>query len=291
MAVSSRGRRELFPMEKKISERETSPERNRIWIQPKPKAAESKVSVIYYLSKDSHLEHPHLIEVPLSSSQGILCLKDVMNRLNFLRGQGMANMYSWSAKRSYKSGFVWQDLSENDFIYPCNANEYVLKGTKLIDPETCSSFRSYENGTVSPPIAKSESETNSSSTADADSPAVTSINSKNLSSENYQFYRAKPNREISGKLAVNASTQTEEKGRRRGIKREDDEEECEGNEGSLGFSMEGNCGGSRDIRDQTVENDRPSGRMKASTVLMQLIRCGSSKRFENCGFEKEEFAG
>ncbi|KAE8669243.1 F-box protein [Hibiscus syriacus] len=34
---------------------------------------------------------------------------------------------------------------------------------------------------------------------------------------------------------------------------------------------------SADIRDQSVEDDRPSGRIKASAVLMQLIACGSRR--------------
>jgi hypothetical protein len=35
--------------------------------------------------------------------------------------------------------------------------------------------------------------------------------------------------------------------------------------------------GSADTGNQTVESDRPSGGMKPSTVLMQLIRCGSRR--------------
>ncbi|MED6207852.1 hypothetical protein PIB30_039489 [Stylosanthes scabra] len=47
----------------------------------------------------------------------------------------MRNMYSWSSKRSYRNGFVWQDLTENDFIYPTNGHdEFVLKGTLLLQP-------------------------------------------------------------------------------------------------------------------------------------------------------------
>ncbi|KAK1267317.1 hypothetical protein QJS04_geneDACA000171 [Acorus gramineus] len=45
----------------------------------------------------------------------------------------MAAMYSWSCKRSYKNGFVWHDLSEDDLILPGQGNEYVLKGSELLD--------------------------------------------------------------------------------------------------------------------------------------------------------------
>lgn len=33
--------------------------------------------------------------------------------------------------RSYKNGFVWHDLSEDDLILPAHGNEYVLKGSEL----------------------------------------------------------------------------------------------------------------------------------------------------------------
>nr|GMD15806.1 protein UPSTREAM OF FLC [Ipomoea batatas] len=80
---------------------ENSPERTRVWTEPpngKPKS-ERKVAVVYYLSRNGQLEHPHFMEVPLSSPEG-LYLRDVINRLNFLRGIGLASLYSWSAKRS-----------------------------------------------------------------------------------------------------------------------------------------------------------------------------------------------
>lgn len=35
--------------------------------------------------------------------------------------------------RSYKNGFVWHDLSEDDLILPVHGNEYVLKGSELLD--------------------------------------------------------------------------------------------------------------------------------------------------------------
>ncbi|OIV91226.1 hypothetical protein TanjilG_30448 [Lupinus angustifolius] len=220
-------------MSRKMLESVADPEaeRSKIWIEPKSKANELKVAVIYYLSRNGQLEHPHLMEVPISSQQGMLCVKDVINRLSSLRGQGMADMYSWSTKRSYKNGFVWQDLSENDFIYPSSGHEYILKGTQV--------------ATISEELASK---------------------------------------------GANASTQTEEKGRKR-----EELEECEGNnarellsgsERSLPYysssfrvlegSLESYDYESADIRNQMVENECPSGRVKASAVLKQLISCGSS---------------
>ena len=35
--------------------------------------------------------------------------------------------------RSYKNGYVWNDLAENDIIYPTEGAEYVLKGSELIE--------------------------------------------------------------------------------------------------------------------------------------------------------------
>ncbi|XP_008776398.2 uncharacterized protein LOC103696515 [Phoenix dactylifera] len=127
MAVSSSGRGELSEQWKK---RETNPERTKVWAEPKPKTSGRKVSVVYYLARDGHLEPPHFMDVPLSSAEG-LYLRDVINRLDILRGRGMAAMYSWSSKRSYKNGFVWHDLSEDDFIYPVHGQEYILKGSEL----------------------------------------------------------------------------------------------------------------------------------------------------------------
>ena len=65
----------------------------------------------------------------------------MIDRLNVLRGKGMAAMYSWSCKRSYKNGFVWHDISEDDLVLPAQGNEYILKGSELLDrspPGTCS---------------------------------------------------------------------------------------------------------------------------------------------------------
>lgn len=116
---------------------QVSPERSKVWMEPSPKhqiqrQQGGKVPVVYYLCKNRHLEHPHFIEVSVSSPGG-LYLKDVINRLVVLRGKRMPKMYSWSCKRSYKNGFVWQDLSEDDLILPAHGNEYILKGSELLD--------------------------------------------------------------------------------------------------------------------------------------------------------------
>ena len=35
--------------------------------------------------------------------------------------------------RSYKNGFVWHDLSEDDLVVAATDGEYVLKGSELVD--------------------------------------------------------------------------------------------------------------------------------------------------------------
>ncbi|KAL0418129.1 UNVERIFIED_CONTAM: protein UPSTREAM OF FLC [Sesamum radiatum] len=86
-------------------QREISPERTKVWTEPAngKLKADRRVPVVYYLSRNGQLEHPHFMEVPLSSPHGLF-LGDVINRLNVLRGKGMAAMYSWSCKR-YESFF------------------------------------------------------------------------------------------------------------------------------------------------------------------------------------------
>ncbi|XP_042448011.1 protein SOSEKI 5-like isoform X1 [Zingiber officinale] len=121
MAVASRGRAELTS--------KTSPERTMVWTEPKRRA---KAQVVYYLSRNGNLEQPHFVEVPFSTVEG-LYLRDVISRLHVLRGRAMADMYSWSCKRSYRNGYVWHDLLEDDFIHPVHRNEYVLKGTRILD--------------------------------------------------------------------------------------------------------------------------------------------------------------
>ncbi|XP_050204879.1 protein SOSEKI 2 [Mercurialis annua] len=108
-----------------------SPDRAKVCVQPKVKPIK-KVQVVYYLSRNGQLEHPHYMEVTHFAHHH-LRLKDVMDRLTVLRGKGIPSLYSWSCKRSYKNGYVWNDLTENDVIYPSDGAEYVLKGSELVE--------------------------------------------------------------------------------------------------------------------------------------------------------------
>lgn len=114
-----------------------SPDRYMVWTEPSgkrrmPRQEGAEVPVVYYLCSDSLLEHPHFIEVPFSSTDGLF-LRDVISRLAVLRGNQMPAMYSWSCKSVYRKRFVWQDLAEDDLILPAHGNDYILKGSLIMD--------------------------------------------------------------------------------------------------------------------------------------------------------------
>ncbi|XP_062092726.1 protein SOSEKI 5-like [Humulus lupulus] len=256
----------------------SSNQRSKAWTETKSVKTDKKVPVVYYLSRNNQLDHPHFMVVRLSSPQG-LYLKDVISKLSSLRGQGIATMYSWSSKRSYKNGFVWQDLSDNDFIYPCQGHEYVIKGSQLL--ESSLSFRSFESTVSSNSSSSSSSlisrETGSPVEEHSNVDPAIIIRRKNQSWSSfdglgeYQVYKPKITKELASK-GTNVSTQTDEKVRPRKSRLS----EVSGPErnGELESSPK-EFEGSR--KDQTVENGCECGKTKASTVLMQLITCGSTK--------------
>ncbi|KAL0418251.1 UNVERIFIED_CONTAM: protein UPSTREAM OF FLC [Sesamum radiatum] len=156
--------------------RQLSPERAKVWTEKSPRyhynhqqQHSCKVPVVYYLCRNRQLEHPHFMEVTISSPDG-LYLRDVIERLNVLRGRGMASMYSWSCKRSYKNGYVWHDLCYDDLILPAHRNEYVLKGSELFQESDSGRFSPAETGILrnqkalpEPPSSRSQEESSSSS--------------------------------------------------------------------------------------------------------------------------------
>ncbi|XP_058779763.1 protein SOSEKI 3-like [Vicia villosa] len=122
-----------------------SPERSKVWKEKPPKYYKNrKVPVVYYLCRNRQLEHPHFMEVPITSPDGLF-LRDVIVKLDALRGRGMADLYSWSCKRGYKNGYVWHDLSEDDIILPAHGNEYVLKGSELFCESNSDRFSPISN--------------------------------------------------------------------------------------------------------------------------------------------------
>ncbi|XP_059311988.1 protein SOSEKI 1 [Lycium ferocissimum] len=89
-----------------------------------------RLHIIYFLSRKGRIEHPHLIRVHHFSRNGIR-LRDVKRWLGELRGKDMPESFAWSYKRKYKTGYVWQDLLDEDLITPISDNEYVLKGSQV----------------------------------------------------------------------------------------------------------------------------------------------------------------
>ncbi|KAM1900466.1 hypothetical protein ACFX14_029410 [Malus domestica] len=315
MAVTSSGRPSHLQIPSKWRDSETSPDRiSPAQTGPNLPFTPRKVPVVYYLSMNGQLEHPHFMEVPLSSPRGLF-LRDVIDRLNLLRGKGMALMYSWSSKRSYRTGFVWHDLTENDLIYPSHGHEYVLKGSELLDPplnhlalETASS-RSLRP----PPEALKSGD-------DFDSPVISRRRNQSWSSidlNEYKVYKTESVGESTGKAAADASTQTDDKRHQRCVREEHDEKgqgqgqsqleviQIQSHGTELGrheispppsdsspetleslMKADGRLvlcanGVSKEPVNRTAEVC-PTGKLKASTVLMQLISCGSTS-FRDCG--------
>ncbi|KAG9451392.1 hypothetical protein H6P81_011357 [Aristolochia fimbriata] len=89
-----------------------------------------RVHIVYFLSRNGRIEHPHLIRVHHVNRHGVR-LRDVKRWLGELRGKEMPETFSWSYKRRYKNGYVWQDLLDDDLITPISDNEYVLKGSEI----------------------------------------------------------------------------------------------------------------------------------------------------------------
>nr|GMD01994.1 protein UPSTREAM OF FLC-like [Ipomoea batatas] len=290
---SSRGSTELLLPKKWNSDRETSPERTVVWTEPKSSSSktEKRVPVIYYLSRNGQFEHPHFIQVPLSSPEG-LYLKDVINRLNVLRGEGMASMFSWSSKRSYKNGYVWHDLSEDDLIYPVNGRDYVLKGSELLPRSV--SFRMCETASKTEDSGEIHKLPASIAERRTRNQSWDSFDNNNPQNDYRAMYKSESSREFSAKFPAEVGTQKAESrpGGRGGrtmreaahgsksveLSREElpSPPSISSWEYTDGVSRSGNVHRRTLTRDHTAENDLSSGRVKASRVVMHLITCGSS---------------
>lgn len=230
-------------------------------------------------------------------------------------------MYSWSAKRSYGKGFVWHDLTEHDFIYPAHGQEYVLKGSELLDSALSSQPDQIacSNSTNPVPEIQKMSE-------DREFPVVARRRNQSWSSSDfheYLVYKAESTGELIGRAAADASTQTNDRRRRRKAMRivfEEDEElredrtiepDCkepdevehspnrstefdrgeispppsDSSSETLGRLMK--AGGKVILQPDTISEDptaniQSSGKSKAPSVLMQLLYCGSMS-FKQCG--------
>lgn len=207
-------------------------------------------------------------------------------------------------------------MSENDFIHPAQGHEYVLKGSELqldhsLNPNVLAIASSRS---LMPP-----SETQNSGD-DSDFPMVVRRRNQSWSSidlQEYKVYKTESASGSAGRAAADASTQTDDKRRRRRALREEKEEgekvQNEGGQRELMCRSQSTelsrdeispppsdsspetlesllkadgrlvlCASNEVGPNQTAENCPSGGRMKASSVLMQLLSCGTIS-FKDCG--------
>ncbi|XP_047329788.1 protein SOSEKI 1 [Impatiens glandulifera] len=179
-----------------------------------------KLHIVYFISRLGRIEHPHLIRVNHVSRSGVR-LRDVKRWLSELRGKDMSESYSWSYKRKYKAGYVWQDLMDDDLITPISDNEYVLKGSEIpssridLEPTTIEKKTS-----ASSPAAKESPENETEKTShpikmsseiDQESPPFSS-NASTITDDSIRteedsnnFKSNKPNQEQSSNLETTPS--------------------------------------------------------------------------------------
>ncbi|CAI8592931.1 unnamed protein product [Vicia faba] len=320
-----------------------SPERSKVWKEKPPKYYKNrKVPVVYYLSRNRQLEHPHFMEVPIKSPDGLF-LRDVIDKLDALRGRGMADLYSWSCKRSYKNGYVWHDLSEDDIILPAHGNEYVLKGSELFCESNSDRFSPISNVKLpslkrlpEPVSCRSHDEASSSSSMneregrnsqeDEISPREHHTGSSDLSPESsdgksdcqslplteYKIYKADGLSDASTQTDERVSRPQKQKTCTRGVSTEDRSLESECDEiceiqpevkddseirtdvvfPPLSNSSPSSSAGKTETLESLIRADasrmnsfrileeegmqmQTTTRLKASSLLMQLISCGS----------------
>ncbi|KAF8716958.1 hypothetical protein HU200_026062 [Digitaria exilis] len=99
------------------------------------------------------LPHPHFMEIALSCPDGLYlrearawractrgrprgrCLRECFSSFWCTTPTRRAHVFSSLLQcRSYRNGFVWHDLSDDDYIHPVVGREYVLKGTERLHP-------------------------------------------------------------------------------------------------------------------------------------------------------------
>lgn len=196
-------------------------------------------------------------------------------------------------------------LKGSELLEPSSSSSSLLI-SKPLETASSSSFRATKSGDGSsdfPVIVRRRNQSWSS-----------------IDLNEYKVYKTEPASESTRRLAADASTQTDDKRRRRRpVKVEEDDEKSQSQSQSESQSQ-GSCenqsielsreeispppsdsspetleslmkadgrlilcpgSGNEDNSNRTVDN-YPSGRMKASTVLMQLISCGSIS-FKDCG--------
>ena len=89
---------------------QVSPERAKVWTEKSPKYHQNrKVPVVYYLSRNRQLEHPHFMKVPVTSPQG-LYLRGIQIQLT-----NIINLWGFSV-----GYFVFLNFEDLFVFHPCN---------------------------------------------------------------------------------------------------------------------------------------------------------------------------
>lgn len=206
---------------------------------------------------------------------------------------------------------MWHDLSEHDFIFPAHGQEYVLKGSELVDGAITITSQSEEvefssSKTPLPEVRKIAE--------DREFPAVSRRRNQSWCSADfheYRVYKAESSEDSTGKAAADASTQTDDRRRRRreiGIVEEEEQERNSGQSQSTELSRGEispppsdsspetletlmKADGRVIVRSETVNDDQTAnnnqssngkGSSRASSVFMHLLSCGSMS-FKDCG--------
>ncbi|XP_051226909.1 protein SOSEKI 5 isoform X2 [Lolium perenne] len=239
---------------------------------PRPRlAGPARVAVVYYLARNGHLEHPHFMEVALASPEG-LYLRDVIDRLDALRGKGMSRMYSWASKRTYRNGFVWHDLTDDDYVHPVAGREYVLKGTeRLSAPTIQQQLPLLDAAAAASSCSSGSQETAASSSSGWEQRGQR----KGAGAGEYRVYRA----EDRAAAAADAATQTDDgcrRGRQRRAQEELGREETSPPTASTSpDTLETLIKADGRVLAAVTTTGGGGSRARASSVLMQLISCGS----------------
>lgn len=125
-----------------------------------------RVHIIYFISRKGRIDHPHLLRVGHFCGNGVR-LRDIKRWLAVVRGEDMPESFSWSYKRRYRTGYVWQDSVDEDLITPISDNEYVIKGSAF-----CSPTSDYDDRTIAINDHEESSNVEANKSNDQDSEAT-----------------------------------------------------------------------------------------------------------------------
>ncbi|KAH6756039.1 hypothetical protein C2S53_005906 [Perilla frutescens var. hirtella] len=95
----------------------------------------------------------------------------------------MPESFAWSYKRKYKTGYVWQDILDDDLITPISDNEYVLKGSEISSTNDNIDFSRIPMQKEQPSLQKSAKDSQRASSKEGENDIHSSISSSYVSSK------------------------------------------------------------------------------------------------------------